>query len=260
MKCSGCGSRKIHTAPELYPGGIEGGPRQYRWLSEIERDGYHVQAHLERGRARPFTRRGYEWTPRFAALAGALTDLPAKGLVLDGEVIAQHETGVADFDALSDLASGRSERMVYFAFDLTHLDGLDLRNAPLIKRKRILAALLEEAKSNCFHSFSTPALVFEQACALGFEGIVCKLRDRALSVGSPRELAQDQVLQARGLPDHRFHPCRRSRRRTWRDARGRHSPMPVGPGTGLMQKSARGLCHVLDAVATNRPPVACRRF
>ena len=34
MRCSTCGSRKVHTAPELYPGGIEamrgkwGGPRE----------------------------------------------------------------------------------------------------------------------------------------------------------------------------------------------------------------------------------------
>ncbi len=144
-------------------------PTGERWLSEIKHDGYRVQAHLDGGRARLFTRRGYDWTPRFAALAGALTEVPANSLVLDGEVIVQGETGVADFDALqADLASGRSERMVYFAFDLLYLDGFDLRNAPLIERKRILGALLDEAKSECFHLAQhlevAPALVFEQAC------------------------------------------------------------------------------------------------
>jgi bifunctional non-homologous end joining protein LigD len=141
-----------------------------------------VQAHLDGGRARLFTRRGYDWTPRFAALASALTDLPANNIILDGEVIVQGETGVADFDALqADLASGRSERMVYFAFDLLYLDGFDLRKAPLIERKRVLAALLEETKSDCFHLAQhlevAPALVLEQACGMGLEGIVCKLRD-----------------------------------------------------------------------------------
>jgi bifunctional non-homologous end joining protein LigD len=52
---------------------------------------------------------------------------------------------------------------------------------PLVERKRVLAALLEEAKSDCFHLMQhleiEPALVFEQACAMGLEGIVCKLRD-----------------------------------------------------------------------------------
>jgi bifunctional non-homologous end joining protein LigD len=88
-------------------------PTGDRWLSEIKHDGYRVQAHLEAGRPKLFTRRGNDWTPRFAALASALTDLPANNIVLDGEVIVQGETGVADFDALqADLASGRSERMV----------------------------------------------------------------------------------------------------------------------------------------------------
>ncbi len=164
-------------------------PTGGRWLSEIKHDGYRVQAQPEGGRARLFTRRGYDWTPRFAALASALTDLPANSLVLDGEVIVQGETGAADFDALqADLASGRSERMVYFAFDLLYLDGFGLRNAPLIERKRILAALLEEAKSDCFHLAQhldvAPALVFEQACAMGLEGIVCKPRDAPYRSGA----------------------------------------------------------------------------
>jgi bifunctional non-homologous end joining protein LigD len=84
----------------------------------------------------------------------------------------QGATGVADFDALqAELALGRSERMVYFAFDLLYLDGFDLRNAPLIEHKRVLAALLEEAKSESFHLARhlevAPALVFEQACTVG---------------------------------------------------------------------------------------------
>jgi bifunctional non-homologous end joining protein LigD len=81
-------------------------PTGDRWLSEIKH-GYRVQAHLDAGRPKLFTRRGYDWTPRFAALASALTDLPANNIVLDGEVIVQGETGVADFDALqADLAAG----------------------------------------------------------------------------------------------------------------------------------------------------------
>ena len=97
-------------------------------------------------------------------------------------MIVQGETGAADFDALqADPAAGHSERMVYFAFDLLYLDGFDLRRAPLIERKRVLGALLEETKSDCFHLHQhlevAPPLVFEQACAMGLEGIVCKLRD-----------------------------------------------------------------------------------
>jgi bifunctional non-homologous end joining protein LigD len=96
--------------------------------------------------------------------------------------VVQGETGIADFDALQDdLVAGRSERMVYFAFDLLYLGGFDLRKAPLIERKRVLATMLDEARSQCIqlsqHLETEPELVYEQACAMGLEGIVCKLRD-----------------------------------------------------------------------------------
>jgi ATP-dependent DNA ligase len=75
-------------------------PTGDRWLSEIKQDGYRVQAHSWPGARSYSPRRGYDWTPRFAALASAMTDLPANNIVLDGEVIVQGETGVA--------AAGRS--------------------------------------------------------------------------------------------------------------------------------------------------------
>src|SRR5258708_6855959 len=38
------------------------------WLHEIKFDGYRLQAHVRKGQARFFTRRGYDWTPRFQNL------------------------------------------------------------------------------------------------------------------------------------------------------------------------------------------------
>jgi bifunctional non-homologous end joining protein LigD len=74
--------------------------------------------------------------------------------------------------------------MVYFAFDLLYLDGFDLRNAPLVERKRVLAALLEDARSECIqlsqHLEIEPGLVYEQACAMGLEGIICSSATRPI--------------------------------------------------------------------------------
>jgi ATP-dependent DNA ligase len=43
------------------------------------------------------------------------------------------------FSALQDdLKRKRYDRMVYYAFDLLHLDGFDTRAAPLVERKRVL--------------------------------------------------------------------------------------------------------------------------
>jgi ATP-dependent DNA ligase len=38
--------------------------------------------------------------------------------------------------------------MVYYVFDLLHLDGFDTRAAPLIERKRVLKSFLAEAASS----------------------------------------------------------------------------------------------------------------
>jgi bifunctional non-homologous end joining protein LigD len=236
-------------------------PTGDRWLSEIKHDGYRVQAQLEGGRPRLFTRRGYDWTPRFAALAGALRELPANNLILDGEVIVQGETGVADFDALqADLAAGRSERMVYFAFDLLYLDGFDLRNAPLIERKRILAAMLDEAKSDCFHIAQhldvAPALVFEQARAMGLEGIVCKLRDAPYRSGARASWLKIKCVQRGVFPIIGFIPAHGSIA-ALHLARREGKPLAYAgrAGTGFTQKCARELRQVLDALAIERPPV-----
>jgi ATP-dependent DNA ligase len=45
----------------------------------------------------------------------------------------------------ADLAAGRMDRLLYYAFDLLYLDGFDLRGARLVERKRVLAALLAGA-------------------------------------------------------------------------------------------------------------------
>ena len=59
--------------------------------------------------------------------------------MLDGEIVSGDAHGVSDFSALQDdLKSGRRDRLVYYAFDLLHLDGYDLTGATLIDRKAAL--------------------------------------------------------------------------------------------------------------------------
>jgi bifunctional non-homologous end joining protein LigD len=54
--------------------------------------------------------------------------------------------GVPDFGLLhADLAAGRQDRILYYAFDLLYLDGLDLRGAQVAERKRLLSQLLTGA-------------------------------------------------------------------------------------------------------------------
>src|SRR4051794_10746598 len=124
-------------------------PAGDRWVHEIKHDGYRVQIHIRRGGAQAYTRRGYEWSGRFQSLVEAAAALPARQAILDGEAVVPGRNGIADFAALQEaLASGRSDRMLYYVFDLLYLDGLDLRGATLIDRKQALRSLLERGRRN----------------------------------------------------------------------------------------------------------------
>ena len=56
--------------------------------------------------------------------------------------------GIANFHLLQqDLSQHRADRLVYFVFDLLYLDGFDLRQSPLLQRKRALSTLLSGIKT-----------------------------------------------------------------------------------------------------------------
>jgi bifunctional non-homologous end joining protein LigD len=74
--------------------------------------------------------------------------LPAGKLVIDGEVISADAAGRPNFGALQDdLKRGRYDRLIYYVFDLLHLDGFDARAAPLIERKRALQSYMRRLQT-----------------------------------------------------------------------------------------------------------------
>jgi bifunctional non-homologous end joining protein LigD len=117
-------------------------PAGDQWLHEIKYDGYRIQLHLNKGKAKAYTRHGLDWTKRFSVIAGAF-DIPDQGII-DGEVVVVHE-GRTNFSELqADLARGDQDRLLYYAFDLLWLDGKDLRKTPQIERKRLLKELFDQ--------------------------------------------------------------------------------------------------------------------
>jgi bifunctional non-homologous end joining protein LigD len=150
-------------------------PSGDQWLHEIKFDGYRVQVHLRR-KKRVFTRNGLDWTKRFSAIAGAL-DIPGQA-ILDGEVVVIHE-GRTNFSELqAELAAGRQDRLVFYAFDLLWRNG-DLRKLPQVERKRMLSDLLGENDVGLpviysEHLTGDGHVMFEHAAKLNFEGIVSK--------------------------------------------------------------------------------------
>ncbi|WP_312014416.1 non-homologous end-joining DNA ligase [Bradyrhizobium sp. AUGA SZCCT0283] len=151
-------------------------PKGAQWLHEIKFDGYRIQVHINRGRKKVFTRNGLDWTKRFSVIAGAL-DIPGEAII-DGEVVVTHE-GRTNFSELqAELAAGRQDRLVYYAFDLLWRDG-DLRKLQQIERKQALLDLLTENDIELpvlysEHLTGDGQKMFEHAAKLNWEGIISK--------------------------------------------------------------------------------------
>jgi bifunctional non-homologous end joining protein LigD len=183
--CPRTAERKGGAVPRLRPALLASVcntvPRARGFLHEVKLDGYRLQAHVHDGRVKLYTRSGLDWTSRFPPIAADMMRLPArKAIILDGEVICTDANGLPNFGALQDhLKRGRHDRMVFYAFDLLHLDGHDTRPAPLIERKRVLQSLLTASVPRVLYSehFEDGTALYAQAAKLGLEGVVSKRVD-----------------------------------------------------------------------------------
>jgi bifunctional non-homologous end joining protein LigD len=171
-------------------------PSGDEWLHEIKFDGYRIFCRVENGAARFLTREAQDWTDRFSGLVKIAEELSPHRLFLDGEIVALDANGVNDFQLLQNsLKQNRSANLVYYTFDLLHLDGRDLTSMPLLTRKKELKNILP------LHGRSTtgPAFrysehwigrgeeLFHKACTMGLEGIVSKRKNELYRSGRGKE-------------------------------------------------------------------------
>ncbi|MBK8082390.1 MAG: DNA ligase D [Devosia sp.] len=177
-------------------------PEGAQWLHEIKFDGYRTLAHLEAGKVTLVTRAGLDWTRRYGTLPRAFESLSCKSAVIDGEIVVPDENGIARFAALQEaLSSGAGNRLVYYAFDLLHLDGWDLRAVPIEKRKELLAQLLggrvEPSTAIQFsdHVVGDGGALFDRASELGLEGIVSKRLGTCYESGRTTSWSKTKALQ-----------------------------------------------------------------
>lgn len=154
---------------------LERPPSAKGWIHEIKFDGYHIQMRVLGGDVTLKTRNRLDWTAKYSAIARTGTRLP--DAIIDGEICALDESGAPDFAALQEaLSEGKTDALVYFAFDLLVEDDEDLRPLPLTKRKERLQQLLADAGDDTrlrfVEHFETGGeAVLRSACRLSLEGI-----------------------------------------------------------------------------------------
>ena len=158
-------------------------PAGEQWSYEVKWDGYRAMIVKERTRVRLMSRNLKDLTTDYPHIAAAAGNLTAKDAIVDGEIVALDAAGKPTFQALPH-RSVKPVAIVFYAFDLLHLDGVDYRSRPLRERRRMLHQL----------SFALPILLSSPLPGTpkqiqgaiereGLEGLVAKRTDSIYESG-----------------------------------------------------------------------------
>lgn len=151
------------------------------WIHEVKFDGWRMQLNVASAKARWWTRNGFDWTEKLGVISVFAEELP--DCILDGELCALDEDGHPSFSALqSAMRTGRTDDLIFYAFDILFRGSDDLRPYALTTRKTALANALEEGGEAIEETIrfveplpdASAAQLKVAACRMGLEGLVSK--------------------------------------------------------------------------------------
>jgi bifunctional non-homologous end joining protein LigD len=248
------------VAPELCTS-VDRPPGGQGWCHEIKFDGYRVQLRVEDGEVALKTRKGLDWTDKFGAIAKEASSLP--DVLVDGEVVALDHDGAPNFSALqAAISDGKTENLIFFAFDLLFAGGMDLRRLPLGERKEKLRQLLEaraksQAKSIRYveHFEVDGDAMMQSARKLSLEGIVSKKLSAPYRSGrseswtkAKSRAGHEVVLGGWQTTNGKFRSLMAG------VYRGDHLAFVGMIGTGFGQDTVRRIMPALKAAASDKSP------
>ena len=246
-------------APQLCTS-VDRPPSGGGWGHEIKFDGYRVQLRVEDGKATLKTRKGLDWTDKFKVIAKEGSALP--DALIDGEIVALDHDGNPNFSALqAAISDGKTENLIFFAFDLLFAEDMDLRRLPLRERKARLKELLDERKGKngsiryVEHFEVDGAAVMESASKLKLEGIVSKKlaapyhsgRSESWTKAKSRE-GQEVVIGGWKTTNGKFRSLMAGA------YRGDHLVFVGIVGTGFGQDTVKRIMPALKAAASDENP------
>jgi DNA ligase D-like protein (predicted ligase) len=140
------------------------------WIFERKLDGIRCIAIRDGGPVTLLSRNDLSLNGRYPEIAAALESQQGKRFAVDGEVVAAD----GSFQAL-----GEGAARLYYVFDITWLDGEDVRDRPLLERKALLreALALQDPIRLSEHRVGEGEAMYEQACREGWEGVIAKRAD-----------------------------------------------------------------------------------
>src|ERR1700722_3394821 len=166
---------------------VEKPPSGPQWVHEIKLDGFRMAARIDNGRVQLLTRTGLDWTNKYPSASAALANVRVKSAYIDGELCGVDEAGLPSFAQTQAATDGeRGVHLVYYAFDLLHIDDRDVSTLQLIERKALLEPLVKDRPGLQFsgHEAGDGELILKHAGKLGFEGVVSKTIDAPYAPGN----------------------------------------------------------------------------
>jgi len=146
------------------------------WLFEIKWDGYRALTYMDGNIFEILSRNNLSFAEKYTPVADALKALNIRA-VLDGEIVAVNEKGVADFQLLQNWQTTHIGDLRYYVFDIIWLEGYDLTALSLIDRKKILENIIpanSDVAKYSDHVLKIGEKFFKEAIKGGLEGIMAK--------------------------------------------------------------------------------------
>ncbi len=146
------------------------------WIFEIKWDGYRAVAEIEEGEVNLHSRNNISFNQKYFPIVETLKAFDTN-IILDGEVVIVDDFGKSSFQLLQNYQKSGKGKLAYYVFDILHLNGYDLTNLPLIKRKEILKQILPDDLKNIRfsdHIVGDGENFYKVAVERGLEGILAK--------------------------------------------------------------------------------------
>src|SRR2546425_116514 len=177
------------------------------WLFETKWDGIRAVCFLNQGKAQFVSRNQNDVTAQYPELANIAGCVAGSRMILDGEIVALDDQGVSRFQLLQPRLGRKNQseieqlasrtRLVYYLFDLLHLDGVDLTDCALLERKAQLEAILKPSKHVRYsdHIIEHGEQLYKEIVKVPLEGMMAKRLDSVYVQKRSRDWLKIKTVQ-----------------------------------------------------------------
>lgn len=145
------------------------------WIFEIKWDGFRAIAEIKQGKVDLYSRNMLSFNQNFPTIVKSLSRIKMD-MILDGEVVVVDRSGKSHFQLLQNYRETGQGKLIYYVFDLLYLKNQDLRQLPLLERKKILKQVLPKLANIKYssHVAEFGKVFYKAAIKHDLEGIIAK--------------------------------------------------------------------------------------